>query len=78
MKITKTELRKLIKEERTKILNESPLSPEGQEILSIKDTLRDIVVGVEGFDEELARTLQLQIDRLRELGHKLIYKAKGE
>jgi hypothetical protein len=78
MKITKTELRKLIKEERTKILNESPLSPVGQEILSIKDTLRDIVVGVEGFDEELARTLQLQIDRLRELGFKLIYKAKGE
>jgi hypothetical protein len=74
MKITKTELRKLIIEERTKILNKSPLSPVGREILSIKDALRDIVVGVESFDEELARDLQLQIDRLRELG----YKAKGK
>jgi len=70
MKITKRQLRRIIKEEKQKLLNESPMSPTGREILSIKDALHDLVVEVEIYDEELARDLQLQIDRLRELGHK--------
>ena len=70
MKITKRQLRRIIKEEKQALLKENPMSPTGREILSIKDALHDLVVEVEIYDEELARDLQLQIDRLRELGHK--------
>ena len=40
------------------------------EILSIKDALFDILMGVRYHDEELAADLELQIERLRELGYK--------
>ena len=42
----------------------------GMEILSIKDALFDILMGVRYHDEELAQDLELQIERLRELGYK--------
>jgi len=70
MKITKRQLRRIIKEEKQALLKENPMSPTGREILSIKDALHDLVAEVEIYDEELAMDLQLQIDRLRELGHK--------
>jgi len=70
MKITKRQLRRIIKEEKQKLLNENVPSPLGMEILSIKDALFDILMGVRYHDEELAEDLELQIERLRELGYK--------
>ena len=70
MKITKRQLRRIIKEEKQKLLNENVPSALGMEILSIKDALFDILMGVRYHDEELAEDLELQIERLRELGYK--------
>ena len=70
MKITKRQLRRIIKEEKQKLLNENVPSAAGMEILSIKDALVDILVGVRYHDDELAEDLELQIDRLRTVGYK--------
>jgi hypothetical protein len=70
MKITKRQLKRIIKEEKAKLLNENVPSALGMEILSIKDALFDILMGVRYHDEELAEDLELQIERLRELGYK--------
>jgi len=70
MRITKRQLRRIIKEEKQKLLNENVPSALGMEILSIKDALFDILMGVRYHDEELAEDLELQIERLRELGYK--------
>ena len=70
MKITKRQLRRIIKEEKQKLLNENVPSALGMEILSIKDALFDILMGVRYHDEELAADLEMQIERLRELGYK--------
>ena len=70
MKITKNQLRRIISEEKQKLLNENVPSALGMEILSIKDALFDIQMGVRRYDEELAEDLELQIERLRELGYK--------
>ena len=70
MKITKRQLQRIISEEKQKLLNENVPSALGMEILSIKDALFDILMGVRYHDEELAADLELQIERLRELGYK--------
>lgn len=70
MKITKRQLRRIIKEEKQRVLNENVPSALGMEILSIKDALVDILAGVRYHDDELAEDLELQIERLRELGYK--------
>ena len=70
MKITRRQLRQIIKEEKQKLLNENVPSALGMEILSIKDALVDILAGVRYHDDELAEDLELQIERLRELGYK--------
>ena len=70
MKVTKRQLRRIIKEEKQKLLNENVPSALGMEILSIKDALVDIKMGVGYHDEELANDLELQIDRLLRLGYK--------
>ena len=70
MKITRRQLRQIIKEEKQKLLNENVPSALGMEILSIKDALVDILSGVRYHDDELAEDLELQIERLRELGYK--------
>jgi hypothetical protein len=70
MKITKRQLRRIIKEEKQKLLNEKVPSPLGREILSIKDALVDVLSGVRYHDEELANDLELQIERLLQLGYK--------
>jgi len=70
MKITRQQLRRIIKEEKQKLLSENVPSAIGMEILSIKDALVDIKMGVDYHDEELANDLELQIDRLLRLGYK--------
>ena len=70
IKITKRQLRRIIKEEKSKLLSENVPSSVGMEILSIKDALFDILMGVRYHDDELAGDLELQIDRLLRLGHK--------
>ena len=70
MKITKRQLQQIISEEKQKLLNENVPSALGMEILSIKDALFDILMGVRYHDEELAEDLELQIERLREIGYK--------
>ena len=70
MKVTKIQLRRIIKEEKQKLLNENVPSALGMEILSIKDALFDILMGVRYHDEELAADLEMQIERLREIGYK--------
>ena len=70
MKITRKQLRRIIKEEKQKLLNENVPSALGMEILSIKDALFDILMGVRYHDEELAADLEMQIERLREIGYK--------
>ena len=81
MKITKRQLRRIIKEEKARLNEAQPPSMNikprssvpsstGREILSIKDALVDIKVGVGYHDEELANDLELQIDRLLRLGYK--------
>ena len=70
MKITRRQLRRIIKEEKQKLLNENVPSALGMEILSIKDALVDIKMGVGYHDEELANDLEMQIDRLLRLGYK--------
>ena len=70
MKITRKQLRRIIKEEKQKLLNENVPSAIGMEILSIRDALFDIKMGVAYHDDELANDLELQIDRLLRLGYK--------
>ena len=61
---------KNVRESKQESLNENVPSSLGMEILSIKDALFDILMGVRYHDEELAADLELQIERLRELGYK--------
>jgi len=68
MKITKRQLRRIIKEEKQKLLNESPMSPTGREILSIKDALHDLVVEVEIYDLSGRRVRLLSEQRLATTG----------
>jgi phage terminase small subunit len=74
--ITKEQLQKIISEEKQKLLNENVPSALGMEILSIKDALFDILMGVRtlaadaGHGEDLAEDLEMQIERLREIGYK--------
>lgn len=70
MKITKRQLKRIIKEEKAKLLSENVPSAIGMEILSIKDALGDIKRGVAYHDDELANDLELQIDRLLRLGYR--------
>lgn len=73
MKITKRQLKRIIKEERARLLAEQGSnipSPIGQEILRVKDSVVDIASRLMSVDSELAKELKLEIDKLRELGYK--------
>ena len=59
-----------VRESKQEPLNENVPSALGMEILSIKDALFDILMGVRYHDEALANDLEMQIERLRELGYK--------
>lgn len=65
-----SERQEMMQEEQSKSLNENVPSALGMEILSIKDALFDILMGVRYHDEELAADLELQIERLQEIGYK--------
>jgi len=64
------ERQEMMQEEQSKSLNENVPSAIGMEILSIKDALVEIAVGVGYHDEQLENDLQMQITRLRNLGYK--------
>ena len=75
MKITKNQLRRIIREEREKLsrnkLNETHSMDSVQELSNIIDAVDDIVDGVYQNDPELAKDLEMQVERLANLHDKL-------
>ena len=75
MKITKRQLRRIIREEKAKLsrrrLNESHSMDSVKELDDIRASISDIAVGVYQNDPELANELELQIERLEILHDKL-------
>ena len=75
MKITKNQLRRIIREEREKLsrrkLNETHSMNSVKELDDIRASISDIAVGVYQNDPELANELELQIERLEILHDKL-------
>ena len=75
MKITKNQLRRIIKEEKEKLsrnkLNETHSMDSVQELSNIIDAVDDIAVGVYQNDPELAKDLEMQVERLANLHDKL-------
>ena len=75
MKITKRQLRRIIREEKARILkrrlNEAHSMDSVQELDDIRASISDIAVGVYQNDPELANELELQIERLEILHDKL-------
>lgn len=75
MKITKRQLRRIIREEREKLsrekLNEAHSMDSVQELSSIIDAVDEIANGVYQNDPELAQDLEMQVERLANLHDKL-------
>jgi len=75
MKITKSQLRRIIREEKEKLsrqnLNETHTMDSVQELSSIIDAIDDITSGVYQSDPELANDLEMQVERLANLHDKL-------
>ena len=75
MKITKKQLKRIIREEKEKLsrnkLNETHSMDSVQELSNIIDAVDDIVVGVYQNDSELAKDLEMQVERLANLHDKL-------
>ena len=75
MKITKSQLRTIIREEKSKLsrkkLNETHTLGSVQDLSSIIDSINDIVNGVYQNDPELAKDLEMQVERLTSLHDKL-------
>ena len=75
MKITKRQLRRIIREEKAKLsrrkLNETHSMDSVKELDDIRASISDIAVGVYQNDPELANELELQIERLEILHDKL-------
>jgi len=75
MKITKNQLRKIIKEEKAKLsrkkLNESHSMDTVKELSDIIDAVDEIADGVYQNDPELAKDLEMQVERLANLHDKL-------
>ena len=75
MKITKNQLRRIIREEREKLsrkkLNETHSMDSVQELSNIIDAIDDIAGGVYQNDPELAKDLEMQVERLANLHDKL-------
>ena len=75
MKITKRQLRRIIREEKARILkrrlNEAHSMDSVKELDDIRASISDIALGVYQSDEELANDLQMQIERLEILHDKL-------
>ena len=75
MKITKNQLRRIIKEEREKLLrkklNETHSMESVQELSNIIDAIDEIANGVYQSDPDLAKDLEMQVERLANLHDKL-------
>ena len=75
MKITKNQLRRIIKEEKAKLtkekLNETHSMESVKDLSSIIDAIDDITNGVYQSDPELAKDLEMQVERLANLYDKL-------
>jgi len=75
MKITKNQLRRIIKEEKAKLtkekLNETHSMESVKDLSSIIDAIDDITNGVYQSDPELAKDLEMQVERLANLHDKL-------
>ena len=75
MKITKRQLRRIIKEEKAKLtkekLNETHSMESVKDLSSIIDAIDDITNGVYQRDPELAKDLEMQVERLANLHDKL-------
>ena len=81
MKITKRQLRRIIREEKAKLsrrkLNETHSMDSVQELDDIRVSISDIAVGVYQNDPELANELEMQIERLEILHDKLKRSLQG-
>lgn len=75
MKITKNQLRRIIKEEREKLLrkklNETHSIESVQDLSNIIDAIDEIANGVYQSDPDLAKDLEMQVERLANLHDKL-------
>ena len=75
MKITKTQLKRIIREEKEKLsrrkLNETHSMDSVQELSGIIDAIDEIANGVYQNDPELAKDLEMQVERLANLHDKL-------
>ena len=75
MKITKNQLRRIIREEKARLsrekLNETHSMDSVKELSNIIDAVDDIVNGVYQSDPELAKDLEMQVERLANLHDKL-------
>jgi len=75
MKITKNQLRRIIREEKAKLsrqkLNESHSAVDVKELSNIIDAIDEIAAGVGYNDPELANDLEMQVERLARLHDKL-------
>ena len=75
MKITKEQLRRIIREEREKLsrrkINETHSMDSVRELDDIRISIDDIAVGLYQNDPDLANDLQMQVERLEILHDKL-------
>ena len=75
MKITKNQLRRIIREEKARLsrekLNETHSMDSVQELSGIIDAIDEIAGGVYQNDPELAKDLEMQVERLANLHDKL-------
>ena len=75
MKITKRQLRRIIREEKAKLsrrkLNETHSMDSVQELSNIIDAVDDIANGIYQSDPDLAKDLEMQVERLANLHDKL-------
>ncbi len=75
MKITKRQLRRIIREEKQKLssdrLNETHSMESVKDLSSIIDSIDDIANGVYQSDPDLAKDLEMQVERLANLHDKL-------
>ena len=81
MKITKEQLRRIIREEREKLsrrkLNETHSMDSVRELDDIRISIDDIAVGLYQSDPDLANDLQMQVERLEILHDKLKRSLQG-
>ena len=81
MKITKNQLRRIIREEKAKLsrrkLNETHSMDSVRELDDIRISIDDIAVGLYQSDPDLANDLQMQVERLEILHDKLKRSLQG-